>query len=58
MRGKLFKRRFQIEAVGVSAEFEGALENRGAGARAEAAIEERARPISDDPGGIEIVFLS
>src|SRR5216683_6651693 len=56
MRGKFFKWRFEIEAVSVGAEFERALENRGAGARAEAAIEERAGPIDDDPGRIEIVF--
>src|SRR5258708_1593032 len=56
MRGKFFKRCFEIEAVRVGAEFEGALENRGPGAWAKAAIEDRARPISNNPGGIEIVF--
>src|SRR6266567_8392371 len=55
-RGKFLKRRLQIEAVGVGAEFERALQNRGAGARAEAAVEERARPIGDDLGRIEIIF--
>src|SRR5204863_4020681 len=34
----------------------GAFENRGAGAWAKAAIEERAAPIMDDPGRIEIVL--
>ncbi len=40
----------------VSAEFERALEDCRAGAGPEAAIEERAGPIGDDFGGIEIVF--
>ena len=56
MRGKFFKWRFEIEAVGVGAEFERALENRGAGTRAKAAVKKRARPIGDDPGRIEIVL--
>src|SRR5260370_23164711 len=56
MRGKFFKRCFEIEAVRVVDELEGALENRGPGAWAKAAIEDRARPISNNPGGIEIVF--
>src|SRR5437879_10868691 len=42
--------------MGVSAKFEGAFENRGAGTWAKAAIEERAAPIIDDPGRIEIVL--
>ena len=40
----------------ISAEFERAFQNRGAGTRTEAAIKERARPIGDDFCGIEIVF--
>src|SRR5882762_2856559 len=56
MGGKFFKWRFEIEAVGVGAEFERALENRGAGTRAKAAVKKRARPIGDDPGRIEIVL--
>src|SRR5882762_128416 len=55
-RGKFFKRSFEIEAVGVGAEFECALENCRARAWAEAAIEERAGPVGDDLGRIEIVF--
>src|SRR5712692_6321988 len=54
--GEFLKRRFEIEAVRISAEFERAFENRRAGARAEAAIEEGTGPVIDDPGGIEIVF--
>ncbi len=42
--------------MGVRTEFQRALEDRGARAWAEAAIEERASPIDDDLGGIEIVF--
>ncbi len=42
--------------MGVSAEFERALENRGAGTWTETAIEERAGPVGDDLGRIEIVF--
>src|SRR5882762_8446100 len=40
----------------VSAEFQSALKNGGAGARTKASIKKRAAPIIDDPGGIEIVF--
>ncbi len=38
-RGKFLERRFEIEAVRIGAEFERALQNGGAGTRAEAAIE-------------------
>src|SRR6266851_1937325 len=55
-RGEFFKRRFEIKAVGVSAEFERALEDRRAGARTKAAVEEWASPVRDDFGWIEIVF--
>src|SRR5260370_308368 len=39
MRGKFFKRCFEIEAVRVGAEFEGELENRGAGTGAQSALD-------------------
>ena len=42
MRGEFFKRRFEIEAVCVGAEFQRALENRRAGTRAKAAVKKRA----------------
>ncbi len=42
--------------MGVSAEFERALEDRRAGARTKAAVEEWASPVRDDFGWIEIVF--
>src|SRR5260370_19282 len=48
MRGTFFKWRFEIEAVDVGAEFERALENRGAGSRAKAAVKKWACPIVDD----------
>src|SRR5260370_24003678 len=56
MRGKFFEGRLEIKAVGGGAEFQRAFENRGAGTSSEAAIEERAAPITDDPRRIEIVF--
>ncbi len=40
----------------VRAKLDGALEQRGAGTRAESAVEEWARPIDDDARGIEIIF--
>ena len=55
-RRKLFERRVEAEAVRIGGELQRALEHRGAGAGAEAAVEERARPVGDDSGGIEIVF--
>src|SRR5579884_4309731 len=54
--GVFFKRHVQIEAVGVGGELESALEDGGAGARTEAAVEKRARPVGDDFRGVEIVF--
>src|SRR5579859_1486093 len=55
-RRLLLEWRLQIELVGVGSELDVALEKRGTGAGAEAAVEERAGPIDYHPGGIEIVF--
>jgi len=52
----IYRRAFRDRAVGVGAELQGALENRGGRARAEAAIKKRAAPIIDDPGRIEIIL--
>src|SRR6266481_3394160 len=49
--GKFFEGRFEIEAVRVGAQLERALQDRGAGAWAEAAVEKWAAPIIDNPGG-------
>ncbi len=42
--------------MGVGAKLDGPFEKRGAGAGAEATVEERTRPVDDDAGGIEIIF--
>jgi hypothetical protein len=51
-----FERGVKVKSMGVSAEFEGALEDCRAGAGSEATVEERPSPIDDDFGGIEVVF--
>src|SRR6267142_4182898 len=55
-RGLLFKRDTQVKTMRVRAKLNGALEQRGAGTRAERAVEEGTRPIDDNARGIEIVF--
>ena len=55
--GRIFlEGRIEVKSVGVGAKFEGALEDCGAGARSEAAVEEGPSPIDDDFGGIEVIF--
>src|SRR4029077_9889099 len=46
----------KIKAVGIRAKLDGALEQRGTGARTEAAVEERTSPVRDDARRIEIIF--
>src|SRR6202040_2824789 len=55
-RREFFKGRFQIDVIGVGGELKRALEDCRGGARAEATVEERTRPVRDDSGGIEIVL--
>src|SRR5262249_29139795 len=54
--GKLFKGRIEVEAVRVGCQFEGSLENGGAGARAKTPVEQGPRPIRDYSCGVKIVF--
>src|SRR6185437_7450262 len=46
----------QIEMIGVGGKLEGALEDGGAGAGTEAAVEEGTSPVRDDSCGIEVVL--
>src|SRR5260370_28555875 len=55
-RGKFLEWGIENKPVRIGGEFQSALEVSGAGARAETSIKERARPVHDDLGGIEIVF--
>src|SRR5712671_8077393 len=51
-----FQKGYSGQTMRVRAKLDGALEQRGAGTRAESAVEEWACPIDDDARGIEIIF--
>src|SRR5580692_6544857 len=55
-RREFFEGRLQIQVIGVGGQLERALEYRRAGAGTQPPVKERAGPVRDDSGRIEIVF--